>query len=351
MKRSVVLGLLLLLAICALVVRSRIVGRWSSGGEIGVEATMDEHGGRSATLGTYKPFTPETIPPRPKLYRYLQYPPATKEGEAMWQWWRAMNRKNPQFEDSMPLEFFGIVLDQDREPVANVNIRVRVAGPRGDETSEFATSSSGRFEVNKTKGSMVSVEILGKEGCYPILGSRVRSFWTTRFFEKSFYIPDKDNPVEFLVHCVRDAEPVYVFRSKLIAPIGAESDWLDVSTGEVSGFGDICFSAIPVGGNEQRGGLKLLMRCAKGVGVVPAMERNSFTAPSTGYMAEYTYKTREERSIENNGVFVCNREKRFSYIEVDAVDRDNSINVFVWTVFNPSGSPNLELDQRKVINP
>lgn len=351
MKRSVVLGLLLLFAICALVVRSRIVGRSSSGGEIGVEATKDEHGGRSTTSETYKPFTPETVPPKPKLYRYLQYPPTTKEGEAMWQWWRAMNRKNPQFEDSMPLEFYGIVLSQDREPVSNVNIRVRIAGPRGDETRELATSSSGRFEIEKTKGSMVSVEILGKEGCYPISGSRVRSFWTTRFFEKSFYIPDKDSPVEFLVHCVLDADPVYVFRSKLIAPIGAESDWLDVSTGRVSSSGDICFSAIQTGGNEQRGGLKLLMRCANGVGVVPATECYSFKAPSTGYSPEYLYRTKEERSVEYKGVFVRNREGKYSYIEVDTVDRENSINVFVWTVFNPSGSENLEIDQRKVINP
>ncbi|MEJ0089789.1 MAG: hypothetical protein WDM80_08610 [Limisphaerales bacterium] len=51
------------------------------------------------------------------LFKSTNYPPQTAGEKAMWEWWDAMDKADPQFQWKMPIEFYGKVVDQFGEPV------------------------------------------------------------------------------------------------------------------------------------------------------------------------------------------------------------------------------------------
>ena len=69
-----------------------------------------------------------------------------------------MDKADPDFQWKMPIEFYGIVVDQLGDPVANATVvfgRTTVVGPLPDPEQRVLSGSDGRFELTGVQGILI----------------------------------------------------------------------------------------------------------------------------------------------------------------------------------------------------
>ncbi len=131
------------------------------------------------------------------LEKSTNYPPVTAWEQQMWAWWDAMNSRGEEFRYRRPIRFYGRVVDERGNPIAKAHVLIGVVGVFGERELRIQTNRQGQFKVEGQRGKLISVWV--EKGGY-VAGKRARgTFEFAEFFSDRFYIPDKSNPVEFVL--------------------------------------------------------------------------------------------------------------------------------------------------------
>ena len=88
-----------------------------------------------------------------------------------------MEKVDPNFEWKQPIDFYGKVLDEHEQPVANARVRFvwNDLSPTGTSEAETATDSSGLFSLRDKRGKGLSVYV-SKEDYYSAGNARIANF-------------------------------------------------------------------------------------------------------------------------------------------------------------------------------
>ena len=268
-----------------------------------------------------------------------------------------MEKTDPKFQWKMPLELYGRVIDQFGEPVTDATVVFGWTVVGGGKEVRRTTGNDGRFELIGEKGKRLTVDIL-KRGYLPTKQS-FQSFEYAAFFEDIFYVPDRNHPVVFRLQKLTGAEPMLKYLTNIEFTIGGAPVVLNVETGKIDETGDIAVTAAVVGDGSRNGpDYTITLRALNGAGFAFSDEEFMFLAPESGYRSEETFTQLTSRVgynlVRTARFYVRTRSGKFAAVglETTLYDWKNGGKAGFHTLvyYNPSGSRNLEFDQRKMIN-
>jgi hypothetical protein len=297
--------------------------------------------------------------PRPRLFKATRYPPETSEEQAMWNWWNAMDKMDPNFQWKMPIEFFGRVIDQLGEPVEGATVTLgwtTVVGPVPDPEITVLSGPNGGFELIGARGKRLVVRIF-KEGYLPTRESW-GSFEYAAFSDERFNVPDRRKPVVFRLQKLLAAEPMLKYVTNAEVPMGPSSTLLDVESGNL-GYGDLEFS---INAGARSGDMEpdfaITIKANAGAAFLVTDEEFMFKAPETGYgkFAVFTKSSSESNynRVQPYRMYVKTRSGKYAAVAGEVTIRegrsDGWVGFHAVIYHNPSGSRNLEFDHRKWLN-
>jgi hypothetical protein len=261
------------------------------------------------------------------------------------------------------IDFYGLVLDQDNNPVPNVKvtlgIRVTkepVIGMIGDvfDSPVVKTDSEGRFSIVDAKGALLSVKSLEKVGYEASQQSLNRAhYWYWRD-PSQVHHPDINKPEVFRMWKKRGAEDLVVGEGFFwLIPDGRvyTIDILNKNKTEGKSSGDIMVSInrplqITTKSKYDWG---CEIECIDG-GIVETTEEQAYLAPEGGYNeiykvsfgigdANWSDSAKRQLYLKSRGG------KLFARLEVEIIADYRDKAVFSVKYYaNPTGSRNLEYD-------
>lgn len=292
-----------------------------------------------------------------QLFKCTNYPPRTAEENAMWEWWDAMDKADPDFQWKMPIEFYGKVIDQFGQPVAGAEVELNwttVIGLIPDPKEKMSADSEGKFKITGIQGKGITISV-SKEG-YNSGSDWIQSFEYAAFYEKTFHIPNPNNPVLFHLHKLMGAEPMYQFESNSEITFGGPPVFLDIATGKFGQNGDFAFSLRLDGRNEKEPDYTLQLQARNNAGFVLTNERFPFNAPVNGYQTVMSIQQKagdtNYSSRQTFHFYAKPHDGKYGVVwfEVTVPRIGDTASCNATIRYNPSGSRNLEFDQNKWIN-
>lgn len=272
----------------------------------------------------------------------------------MWDWWNRMEKTDPQFQWKMPIEFYGKVVDQFGQPVADATVVLSWTVVGGGKEMRETTGSDGRFALTGENGKRMTVDIM-KQGYLPTRQS-FQSFEYAEFFNELFYAPDMNQPVVFRMQKLIGAEPVYVFSFSGKTTPDGPALWLNVGKGKFEPTGDFSF-AVSLGEKKNRIGQEyaVIVQTWNGAMLAATNEEFPFLAPEEGYQSTLTLAQpasdpnyQQQKNLKFYAKLPGGR-YAFVGLEVNVIPGgDVVLNGAVR--YNEKWSRNLEFDHRKWIN-
>lgn len=278
-------------------------------------------------------------------------PPRTTNKGELHSWWLEMSELDKNFEWKIPIEFYGKVIDDRNLPIegANINFQWTVLSREG--TSEYKTSSDsqGLFTLAEVNGKNLGVQVR-KEGYRHYYVGTQFSFEYAAFFEKTFHVPDPNNPVIFRLRKNKEAEPLVKREVRLPVAIGTPATFAlnpsDPNAAKV---------VIDLQTNAQLREKQWSARISVPAGGLQAtLEEFPYEAPESGYEPSVTseYDTPKPVGVDGGyqgGVFYIKTPKGYGRVEIKMMPGNSYARIT--SFWNPSGSRNLEFDPAKVIKP
>jgi hypothetical protein len=227
---------------------------------------------------------------KPKMYKYQDFPPKTEDGIRMWRWWNAMEKADATFELKMPIEFYGRVVDQSNNPVADAFVTMSLISIDGSHANgickkEMRSDTNGLFSLVGVNGKSISIDI-NKKGYRRVPGYINRNFEFAAFFQSDFYLPDSANPVIFHLWKFRDPDPMYALRVMSSAlTVDNKVVWLKVLKGSVIESSQVGVSVMRNDPTNQLSGYTITIHADEGAGVTLADVNDTlmYEAPESGY--------------------------------------------------------------------
>jgi hypothetical protein len=262
-----------------------------------------------------------------------------------------------------PIEFYGKVVDENTNPVANasVNFVWTDLSPKGNSEKDTASDQDGLFSLSNTNGKNLIVQV-SKEGYYPYQRFGAAFNYAG---ENQNFVPDAANPVTFRLRKKGVAEPLVHVQSPMGGPKGfriakdGTTDEISLTTGKAvpAGQGDLrvqCWTD----NDGKASGEKYDWKCqisVPGGGILQSTNELDFQAPQYGYQTadvidmparlETDWSSHANRNYFlklANGTYA-----RISFEMVAGGDHFFQLESFL----NPSGSRSLEFDPQIAINP
>lgn len=293
--------------------------------------------------------------PQPRLFKSTRYPPVTPEEKVMWEWWRAMNKVDPKFQWKMPIEFYGKVVDQFGEPVAEATVQFTWTAIDDSHHAEMLSGADGRFQFAGVRGSGLDVSVR-KVGYLPTSQSS-GGFEYAAFFKDAFHVPDRQNPVVFRLQKLLGSEPVYVFLFEATAKPNGVPLLLDVHDGKLGNIGELSLM-VELGPDRTDFGPAYTIRVTglNGAQLLATTEEFPFSAPEDGYQGSFVLvqpATRESyQPTKNLRFYVRLAGGRYAFVgmEVALLSQGTEVRFSGGVRYNEKWSRNLEFDHRKWIN-
>jgi hypothetical protein len=261
-----------------------------------------------------------------------------------------------------PIEFYGLVIDQDGTPIPGVKVtfQVRVMkeprpGAMGDLFDDITTTSDarGHFSLTDAKGSVLTVKVLEKEGYQPSSKAINRSYryWDN---ENDRFKPDAVQPEVFRMWKKVGAEQLV--RKGISAPLRCDGTAVtfDLLNGSVASSGDLRVTLVrnpnQITYGQRNYEWTFTVEVVNG-GLVESNDEQMYRAPAEGYQpkmvihmpADATDWTAEKSF---NLYLKLRGGQQYGRAELKVlVGSDRQTTPFYITSFiNPSGSQNLEYD-------
>ncbi|MEO6993546.1 MAG: carboxypeptidase-like regulatory domain-containing protein [Lacunisphaera sp.] len=294
---------------------------------------------------------------RPKLFKSQKYPPETSEEKAMWEWWHKMEKEDPHFQWKTPIEFYGQVLDQLGRPVPEAKVTFGWTASGGAQTSETKSDGQGGFGLAGANGKYLQVEVMksGYQG-----GKQARKgFEYAAFFEFDYHVPDAAHPVVFRLWKLGDTEPMYQWASSWDVGVDGKPLWINASTGKRSDKGDFSVSiwrSIEQNPHDVPFDLKITIQAAQGGGVVLTKDERMYLAPDSDWQPSVVIERKIlppwYASVEKPKIYLRTPDGKYAALQM-SIDQFTKPGAGVQIIgyFNPSGSQNLEFDDKKQIAP
>ncbi len=289
-------------------------------------------------------------------------------------YWKETSKRVMTASDTknIPIDFWGLVLDQDGKPLEGVYIMASVrqwipvfpasAGSRF-VTNRTTTDSRGHFDLGGVRGDVLTLHELAKEG-YELARSKIGFGYST----SEEYRSNRDKPEIYRMYKLRGAEPTVSWDSYQPRSVPADGTpvFLNLVTGE---FGnepvpstDLCIAVrrTPENLNAPPQGPShwaVNIRVKRG-GVLQTEDLFAYWAPETGYVAELDAVP--VRNVPGDmwsaklKFYLKVRERLHARLEMhcylDDSGRPKSVRYTTW--LNPTGSRNLEfLYEKKISDP
>jgi hypothetical protein len=295
-----------------------------------------------------------------RLFKSTNYPPQTAEEKAQWEWWRAMRKADESWEWKMPIEFYGKVVDQFSNGVDGATVDLcwtTVVGPSPDPKKTIYSGSDGRFSITGIQGRGLSVDV-DKAGYVSTGSNSFKGFEYAEFYAAPVHIPDSNQPVIFKLQKLLGAEPMYKFLPGGDITIGGDSLVINVETGKKNQLGDLACSVTlgPGRGEYNAADFTVTLSGQNGAGFRQSDEEFLFNAPDSGYQSTLIREVKADdpdyHASQTLRFYMKTSHGKYAAVEA---------RVTLWTKFktasfsaivyyNPSGSQNLEFDQRRWIN-
>ena len=275
----------------------------------------------------------------------------------MWEWWNKMEEIDPQFQWKTPIQFYGRVIDQFEEPVAGASVKFVWSIIGGASEKKERSASDGTFSLTGAQGKGLTVTI-HKDGYLPS-HQAMQSFEFAEFFNDQFYVPAREAPVVFRLRKLTGAEPIAKYLANTEFSISGAPVVLNVETGKIEESGDIAVIAAVVGAGSRNGpDYAITLRALNGAGFAISDDEFLFLAPASGYRSEETITQLASQSgynlVRKARFYVRTRSGNFAAVELETTLYDlhngGKAGFHALVYYNPSGSRNLEFDQKKMIN-
>ncbi|MBI3881530.1 MAG: carboxypeptidase regulatory-like domain-containing protein [Verrucomicrobia bacterium] len=255
-----------------------------------------------------------------------------------------------------PIDFFGKVVDENENPIAEADVVFIWTDLSADGTSRQAAKSNGDgfFQLSGAKGYDLGVSV-SKEGYYPYRDNP-RGF--TYGDPDGPFHPDVSQPVIFRLRKKGKAEPLVVLKQPgigkwLTYPLPRDGNPIEISleTGKqtVLGMGDMRVELIaPLGKLDFRLKYDWQVKISVlGGGLVEALEEFPFQAPEQGYKPamEIIRTANDSRwfdQVEQSYYFRL-KSGKFGYVKMLVTANDRA-HFGILAYVNPRGSRNLEFD-------
>lgn len=282
---------------------------------------------------------------------YLQIPAWTTnepfdKQDPRWVEWQRREKEDRMWQWKMPIKFYGKVVDENDQPVAeaNINFDWNDMSPHGTSYAKTASDAQGLFSLEGVTGRILGVYV-NKEGYYTFRGDSSQSFEYAQFFEANYHTPDPNNPVIFRLRKKREAESLLVYE-KEFRLAADQSVTMDLLTGNTNITPTtLQINLLP---NEDEWTAQLSM--VEGGGIQINTNEFPFEAPEEGYQSEIliTYQTSKPSNWQNpykGGSFFVKTSQGYALVELKTLSGKRWIKIKPY--FNPSGSRNLEFDETK----
>jgi hypothetical protein len=269
--------------------------------------------------------------------------------------------KGSQFEWKHPINFWGRVLDESNQPVADANVHFEwgvvadSVNPNGTSETITKSDSNGFFSLVGRQGKRLFVNVR-KDGYYDTGDAPSAVFEYSNPYQ-GLFTPDQNNPVVFHLRKKGDGEPMIHGRKLFGAKIEGTPQYVDLLAGKnkMNPPGDLTLRFIRGEKTEnQRYDWAATLGVPDG-GLIESTDEFMFLAPQNGYQAtfEISHKASDDNwvSQEHHKFYVQSRDgKIFSRIEITFIPAYNERAAFDIEYFiNPSKSRNLEYDPAKEI--
>ena len=260
-----------------------------------------------------------------------------------------------------PIEFYGLIIDQDNHPVPEVKVtfqvrymkpplRTDVIGDSFDEVT-MLSDANGRFTLHDAKGSVLTVKMLEKAGYEPSPKATNRSYryWDN---EDTRFKPDSEHSEVF--HMWKKAGAEGLVRKGISASLNYDgtSSTFDLLTGAKSESGDIRATLLcdrqQVVAKRRGYEWTLTLEVLNG-GLIESSDEQMYRAPADGYQSRLTIHMPAESADWTDqktiSVYLQLRDgKQYGRAEIKAlIGADRNTTPFYLTSYvNPTGSRNLE---------
>lgn len=264
---------------------------------------------------------------------------------------------------NQPITFYGQVIDQDNRPIPGVSVRLGVRyteevlpGLTDDRFHYFdeVSDAQGLFGLTNTKGAVLSVKTLEKEGYEMSPRAANQSFWYWRDVPSHGYKADEGHPEVFRMWKKSGSQPLV--RKGISAPLhydGTPSTF-DLLSGRATNSGDLRVTLvrnpmqIVYGQHNYEWTLTIE---SLGGGLVASNDEQMYRAPDAGYTSQIVFhmpadarEWSDEKSV--NLYLKLHNGQQYGRAEVKVLvgsDRETTP-LYITSFVNPSGSKNLEYD-------
>jgi hypothetical protein len=266
-----------------------------------------------------------------------------------WQEYEKRNREDKKWEWKTQMAFYGRVVDQNNEAVAGATVELQWTDLSITGTSKYQTISdaTGLFKMENAQGKNLGVIQLRKQG-YILSPSNRRNFEYAAFFDKTYHLPDPNNPVIFRMYKRGASEPLIVRSGKMQVPdngsvkINLLANEQDESNSQL---------IIDLLSNSDRTGRSwnARLRVPSG-GIQQTAEEFATLAPESGYQPEITIDQTshlpdgQSGNLYKGGRFYLQTPSGYAVIDIQMVAGNNSLRFSSYLNPNPT-SRNLEHDQ------
>lgn len=291
---------------------------------------------------------PKPLPPVNPEKMVLTPPRGASEAE-QWTWWRAMSEKDRFFEYKMPISFFGRVVDDAGAPIAGAKIKFTWTDLSTEGTSKRETESDsvGFFSLDGAVGKGLVVQV-GKAGYKHFITKNRFSFEYAMFADPKYHVPDRANPVVFVLRKNREAEPLIVRENQ-----EAELEPGQSKVFSIGPSGATLTVERQVSPNEDPRSWVARVSSSGGE-LALATAEFPFEAPENGYQSSVVINAQTPKPAvwqgDNGTAFFVRTPQGYGRVTVR--NTPGMAWVYVSSYFNPKpGSRNLEFDPAKAINP
>jgi hypothetical protein len=273
-------------------------------------------------------------------------------GDPRWKEARAKDLVDQAWEWRMPINFYGRVVDENKQPVpgAKVEFSWTDLSQAGSSRAQTITDAQGSFSLLNQTGRNLQVRV-SKDGYYTPKRQQI-SFDYAGFWEANYLVPDPNKPVLFRIRKKNQGETLSGGEIRPTLPANGTPVRFDLlNGGRVSPEGQLEIAAVT--NTEQYPprifNWRALILVPSG-GLIEYNDEFPFEAPEGGYQpsVEFDMPTNAlnwKPLVEKSYFIEFGSPRRYGRIQIRLNGASQKASVSYWV--NPRGSRNLEASSSK----
>ena len=246
------------------------------------------------------------------------------------------------FEWKTPIEFYGQVVDQNEEPIHDVEVSMNWTdiSPKGTSAAVARTDNEGKFSITGIQGKNFGVRSLKKDGYVEAISSNRHSFEYAGFWEPTYHEPDPNKPVIFHMRKKGEPAPLVSKKGELVLAFGSPSPIPMPQTAE--GASPIRVTLFESDARARKWRARVSVQNG---GVLPALEEFPFQAPMDGYQPSLDLNEKSPhppgwQDLDEGGCFYIKTPQGHGLLTLRQIRGKKTLRYEV--LLNSNGGTNLE---------